>query len=126
MKHVPKPTTDDALIQEFLNKGGKVTKGETKAFPSELGISRNHWNNRLTTEEKAARDAKLPAADLKPYGGVHPATRSDGPRRPIRNLITTSGHRSPRNDHAAPDRFPRPFPTRAAAKIRNSPSLAPI
>ena len=25
MKHVPKENTDDALIQEFLNKGGKVS-----------------------------------------------------------------------------------------------------
>lgn len=60
MKHVQKPKTDDALIQEFLNKGGKVTKGATKPFPSELGISKNHWNNRLNKEEKEARDAKLP------------------------------------------------------------------
>lgn len=61
MKHVPKPTTDDALVQEYLNKGGEITVGETKAFPSELGISKNHWNNKLTKEEKLARDAKLPA-----------------------------------------------------------------
>ena len=60
MRHVPKKNTDDALIQEFLNKGGKVTIGETKAFPSELGISKNQWNNKLTKEEKEARDKKLP------------------------------------------------------------------
>lgn len=58
MKHVPKQNTDDALIQEFLNKGGKVSVGKTKPFPSELGISKNLWNNTLTREEKAARDKK--------------------------------------------------------------------
>lgn len=56
MKHVPKNTTDDALIQEFLNKGGKVTKGKTKPLKAELGLSNNVWNNKLTKEEKAARD----------------------------------------------------------------------
>ena len=55
MKHVPKNTTDDALIQEFLNKGGKVSVGKTKPLPSELGLSNNTWNNKLTKEEKAAR-----------------------------------------------------------------------
>jgi hypothetical protein len=58
MKHVPKETTDDALIQEFLNKGGKVSVGKTKPMPAELGISKNVWNNVLTREEKAARDKK--------------------------------------------------------------------
>lgn len=56
MKHVPKETTDDALIQEFLNKGGKVSVGKTKPAPAELGLSNNVWNNKLTKEEKAARD----------------------------------------------------------------------
>ena len=60
MKHVPKKTTDEALIQEFLNKGGKVNVGKTKPLPSELGLSNNTWNNKLTREEKAARDKKLP------------------------------------------------------------------
>jgi len=55
MKHVPKETTDDALIQEFLNKGGTVSVGKTKPLPSELGLSNNTWNNKLTKEEKAAR-----------------------------------------------------------------------
>ncbi len=36
MKHVPKETTDDALIQEFLNKGGKVKVGKTKPLAAEL------------------------------------------------------------------------------------------
>lgn len=58
MKHVPKKTTDDALIQEFLNKGGKVSVGKTKPLPAELGLSKNVWNNKLTKEEKAARDKK--------------------------------------------------------------------
>lgn len=58
MKHVPKENTDDALIQEFLNKGGKVTKGKTKPAPAELGLSKNVWNQKLTKEEKAARDKK--------------------------------------------------------------------
>lgn len=58
MKQVPKQNTDDALIQEYLNKGGKVSIGKTKPFPSELGLSKNVWNNKLTKEEKAARDKK--------------------------------------------------------------------
>jgi len=58
MKHVPKETTDDALIQEFLNKGGKVSVGKTKPANPELGLSKNVWNNKLTKEEKAARDKK--------------------------------------------------------------------
>jgi hypothetical protein len=58
MKHVPKKTTDDALIQEFLNKGGTVSIGKTKPLPSELGLSNNAWNNKLTREEKKARDKK--------------------------------------------------------------------
>jgi hypothetical protein len=58
MKTVPKETTDDALIQEYLNKGGKVSVGKTKPLPSELGLSNNTWNNKLTKEEKAARSKK--------------------------------------------------------------------
>jgi len=58
MKHVPKETTNDALIQEFLNKGGKISVCKTKPMPAELGISKNVWNNILTKEEKAARDKK--------------------------------------------------------------------
>lgn len=57
MKHVPKPTTDDDLIQQFLNKGGKVTKGKTKPMPDDLGLSNNVWGNKLTKEEKAAKKA---------------------------------------------------------------------
>ncbi|RLJ41501.1 hypothetical protein BCF46_2460 [Litoreibacter meonggei] len=58
MKHVPKETTDEALIQEFLNKGGKVSVGKTKPLAAELGLSNNVWNNKLTKEEKTARDKK--------------------------------------------------------------------
>ena len=58
MKQVPKETTDDALIQEFLKKGGKVNVGKTKPMPPELGLSNNVWNNKLTRDEKAARDKK--------------------------------------------------------------------
>ena len=58
MKQVPKETTDDALIQEFLNNGGKVSIGKTKPLPSELGLSNNSWNNKLTKEEKTAREKK--------------------------------------------------------------------
>ena len=58
MKQVPKSTTDDALIQEFLKKGGEVTKGKTKPMKPELGISKNVWGQTLTKEEKDARDKK--------------------------------------------------------------------
>ena len=58
MKHIPKETTDDALVHEFLNKGGKISVGKTKPLPSELGLSNNTWNNKLTREEKSARDGK--------------------------------------------------------------------
>ena len=54
MKNVPKPTTDDDLIKQFLDKGGKVTKGKTKNLVPELGLSNNTWNNKYTKEEKAA------------------------------------------------------------------------
>ncbi len=59
MKHVPKENTDDALIQEFLNKGGSVKKGKTKPMPADLGISKNTWGVKLSKEEKEARDAPL-------------------------------------------------------------------
>ena len=58
MKRIPKETTDDALVQEFLNNGGKISVGKTKPLPSELGLSNNTWNNKLTREEKSARDEK--------------------------------------------------------------------
>lgn len=58
MKYIPKENTKDALIQEFLNKGGKVTVGKTKPMKPELGISKNIWNQVLTKDEKTARDKK--------------------------------------------------------------------
>ena len=59
MKHVPKPTTDEDLIQAFLDKGGEVKKGKTKPMREDLGISKNVWGNKLTKEEKAAKKANL-------------------------------------------------------------------
>ena len=65
MKHVPKPTTDADLIAEFLNKGGKVTKGKTKPMPTDLGLSNNQWGNKMTREEKAAqKEAEKGTADV--------------------------------------------------------------
>ncbi len=58
MKHIPKETTSDALIQEYLNNGGEISVGKTKPLPGELGLSNNAWNNKLTKEEKSARDKK--------------------------------------------------------------------
>ncbi|MFY0680245.1 MAG: hypothetical protein JXR13_06690 [Thalassovita sp.] len=58
MKHVAKETTDEALIQAYLDKGGKVSVGKTKPQSAEMGLSNNVWNNKLTKEEKAARDKK--------------------------------------------------------------------
>ncbi|MEQ6249002.1 hypothetical protein ABMC89_08945 [Sulfitobacter sp. HNIBRBA3233] len=57
MKKVPKPTTDEDLIQAFLDNGGTVKKGKTKPLPDGLGLSNNQWGNKLTREEKAARKA---------------------------------------------------------------------
>ncbi|AXI45147.1 hypothetical protein C1J03_03295 [Sulfitobacter sp. SK012] len=54
MKQVPKPTTDEDLIQQFLNKGGEIKKGKTKPMPADLGLSNNQWGNKMTKEEKAA------------------------------------------------------------------------
>ena len=58
MKHVPKETTDESLIQEFLNNVGKISHGKTKPPAAELGLRNNQWNNKLTKGEKAARDKK--------------------------------------------------------------------
>ena len=58
MKHVPKATTDDDLIQAFLDKGGEVKKGKTKPMPEGLGLSNNQWGNKLSKEEKAAMKAQ--------------------------------------------------------------------
>lgn len=58
MKQITKKNTDDALVQEFLKNGGKISVGKTKPLPSELGLSNNAWNNKLSREEKKARDKK--------------------------------------------------------------------
>jgi hypothetical protein len=50
MKQVPKPTTDEDLIAEFLNKGGSIKKGKTKPMPADLGLSNNQWGNKMTKE----------------------------------------------------------------------------
>ena len=55
MNPLPNKNTDEDLIKEFLDKGGEITKGKTKAMPSELGISNNQWNNKLTKTEKDAK-----------------------------------------------------------------------
>ena len=58
MKHVPKETTDEALIQEFLENGVKIRHGKTKPPMADLGLRNNQWNNKLTKEEKALSDKK--------------------------------------------------------------------
>lgn len=58
MKQVPKETTDDDLIKQFLDNGGSVKVGKTKPMPHALGISKNVWNAKLTKEEKDAMDGK--------------------------------------------------------------------
>lgn len=55
MNHQPKKNTDEDLIKEYLERGGKVEVGKTKPMPSELGISNNTWNNKLTKAEKDAK-----------------------------------------------------------------------
>ena len=58
MNPLPNKNTDEDLIKEFLDKGGEITKGKTKAMPSELGISNNQWNNKLTKAEKDSKAGK--------------------------------------------------------------------
>ena len=60
MNHDAKPKDEELerMKAEFLAKGGTVTKGETKPMPSELGISNNQWNNKLTKAEKNAKAGK--------------------------------------------------------------------
>ena len=55
MNPLPNKNTDEDLIKEFLDKGGEIKKGKTKPMPSELGISNNTWNNKLTKAEKDAK-----------------------------------------------------------------------
>jgi hypothetical protein len=66
MNHDKKPVdkeTED-LIAQYLAKGGEITKGKTKAMPSELGISNNQWNNKLTKAEKDAKKSPLPESPI--------------------------------------------------------------
>ncbi|WP_299418939.1 hypothetical protein [uncultured Shimia sp.] len=58
MKYVPKETTDEDLIQQYLDKGGKVSKGKTKPMAYDMGISKNTWGNKLSKEEKIAKKIK--------------------------------------------------------------------
>lgn len=60
MNHSPNPKDEELerMKAEFLAKGGTVTQGKTKAMPSELGISNNTWNNKLTRDEKKAKESK--------------------------------------------------------------------
>ena len=55
---MPKKSTDEDRIKQFLERGGEVKKGKTKHMPSELGISNNNWNNKLTKEEKDKKKKK--------------------------------------------------------------------
>ena len=48
----------ERMKAEFLAKGGTITKGKTKPMANELGISNSTWNNKLTREEKKAKDVK--------------------------------------------------------------------
>ena len=60
MNHDANPKDDDLerMKAEFLAKGGEITKGKTKPMPSELGISNNTWNNKLTKAEKNLKAGK--------------------------------------------------------------------
>ena len=57
MNHDKKPVDEELerMKAEFLAKGGEIIKGKTKEMPSELGISNNTWNNKLTKAEKEAK-----------------------------------------------------------------------
>ena len=60
MNHDARPTDEEIerMKAEFLAKGGTITKGKTKPMPSELGISNNTWNNKLTKAEKDSKAGK--------------------------------------------------------------------
>ena len=60
MNHDAKPKDEELerMKAEFLAKGGTVTTGKTKAMASELGISNNSWNQKLTKAERNAKDGK--------------------------------------------------------------------
>jgi len=60
MNHDAKPKDEELerMKAEFLAKGGEVTQGKTKPMASELGISNNTWNNKLTKAEKDSKAGK--------------------------------------------------------------------
>jgi DNA-binding NtrC family response regulator len=60
MNHGAKPVDEELerMKAEFLAKGGEITKGKTKPMPSELGISNNTWNNKLSKAEKSSKEGK--------------------------------------------------------------------
>lgn len=60
MNHQPSKQNKDIedMIATFLKNGGEVKKVKTKAMASELGISNNTWNQRLTKQEKASKNTK--------------------------------------------------------------------
>jgi hypothetical protein len=60
MNHDARPTDEEIerMKAEFLAKGGTITKGKTKPMPSELGISNNTWNNKLSKAEKDSKAGK--------------------------------------------------------------------
>jgi|TARA_R110002153_G_C13115857_1_gene478194 hypothetical protein len=60
MNHQPskKDKELEDMIAAFLEKGGEVKKVKTKAMANELGISNNTWNQRLTKQEKGAKNTK--------------------------------------------------------------------
>jgi hypothetical protein len=43
---------DQKLIDEYLQKGGKVTKGKDSTYSSELGISNNQWGQRRQKQKQ--------------------------------------------------------------------------
>jgi hypothetical protein len=60
MKMVTKDTSDiDAMVAAYKAKGGRTTKGKTRAMAHGLQISNNAWGQSLTREEKAAKNAIL-------------------------------------------------------------------
>ena len=60
MNHDAKPKDEELerMKAEFLAKGGTVTTGKTKAMASELGISNNSWNQKLTKAERDSKEGK--------------------------------------------------------------------
>lgn len=54
----PKDKETEDLIAQYLAKGGEITKGKTKKMPSELGISNNSWNQKLTKVEKDSKESE--------------------------------------------------------------------